>query len=283
VKVIDAGVALDPDAFWINLVPNAFAGDPRAAWIQRDELRQAISLAVDRQAFVDSLFLGAAVPVWGPVTPANKVWYVDSLPHPAHDPATARRLLASIGLTDPDGDGQLTDSSGRPARFTLLTAMGQTALERGAAIIRDELAKVGLGVDVVGLEANALVQRFVSGKGYDAVFFHLSTTSTDPAVSADFWLSGGGAHVWNFGPSARPAEWEKEIDRLMAAQMASPDQAERQRTFTAVQQTFAAHLPMIHFAAPRVFVATSSRLANLSPAITRPQLLWSADTIQVTR
>ena len=41
---------LRADAFWINLKPGAFAADPRAAWLQRDELRQAISLAVDRQA-----------------------------------------------------------------------------------------------------------------------------------------------------------------------------------------------------------------------------------------
>ena len=118
-------------------------------------------------------------------------------------------------------------------------------------------------------------------KGYDAVYFHLTTTDTDPAVSTDFWLSGGSAHVWNFGPKAVPADWEKEIDRLMAAQMAATDLAERQRLFAEVQRIFAAHLPMIHFAAPTVFVAASSRLTNLAPAITRPQLLWSADTIAI--
>ena len=39
----------DADSFWFNLKPGAFAGDPRASWLQRDELRRAISLAVDRQ------------------------------------------------------------------------------------------------------------------------------------------------------------------------------------------------------------------------------------------
>ncbi len=56
---------------------------------------------------------------------------------------------------------------------------------------------------------------------------------------------------------------------------------ERRRVFTDVQKIFAAHLPMVHFAAPRVFVATSSRVTNLTPAVSRPQLLWSADTIAV--
>ena len=53
----------------------ASRGDPRAAWLQRDELRHAISLAVDRKLFADTVFLGAGVPVYGPVTPANKKWY----------------------------------------------------------------------------------------------------------------------------------------------------------------------------------------------------------------
>ena len=50
IQLFDLGVGLDPPALWFNLKPGAFAGDPRAAWLQRDELRQAISLAVDRQA-----------------------------------------------------------------------------------------------------------------------------------------------------------------------------------------------------------------------------------------
>ena len=281
VQVIDLGVAMDPDAFWMNLRPGAFANDPRVSWIQRDELRRAISLAVNRQTFADSVFLGAAVPVHGPITPANKTWYSDQVPRTPYNQAEARRLLEAIGLTDPDGDGQLADHAGRPARFTLLTAQGQTALERGAGFIRDELAKVGLGVDVVPLDANQLIQRFLAAKDYDAAYFHLTTTDPDPAMSADFWLSRGSAHVWNFGPNARPMAWEQEIDRLMAGNMAVQDQAERQRLFPEVQKIFAEHLPMLHFAAPRVYVAASSRLTNLTPAITRPQLLWAADTIDV--
>ena len=154
-----------PTRFWINLKPGAFAGDPRAPWLQRDELRQAISLAVDRQAFADTVYLGAAVPVFGPITPANKKWYSPELPQPPHDPARARALLASIGLTDRNGDGLLEDAPDRPARFTLLTQKGQTALERGAAVIRDELKKIGLTVDVVTLDGNALVERFVTRQG----------------------------------------------------------------------------------------------------------------------
>lgn len=280
VQLFDLGVGLDADGLWFNLKPGAFANDPRASWLQRDELRQAISLAVDRSAFADTVFLGAAVPVYGPVTPANRKWYSPDLPRTPHDPARAKALLASIGLTDRNGDGALDDTQGRPARFTLVTQKGQTAYERGAAVIRDELKKIGLRVDVVEMEGNALTQRFGTGS-YEAAYFRLLTSDTDPSSNADFWLSSGGFHVWNFAQKTAVTSWEREIDELMARQIAASDEAERKRLFDRVQKIFAEHVPIVHFVAPRIYAAASARALNLTPALQRPQFLWSADTIAV--
>jgi peptide/nickel transport system substrate-binding protein len=282
-KLFDVGIAVSADSLWFNLKPGAFAGDPRASWIQRDELRKAISLAVDRKVFVDTVYLGAAVPVFGPVTPGNKVWYAADLPHPGHDPAKAKALLASIGLTDRNGDGMLEDAGNRPARFTLLTAKGQTALERGVSVIRDELAKVGLTVDTVLMDSNALVGQFVGGKPYDAVYFALIPSDTDPALTLDLWLSSGGSHFWNAGQPAPATPWERQIDQLMTRQAAALEQAERRALFTQVQQIFAEHEPMLYFAAPRIYVATSARVMNVEPMLRRPQALWSPDTLAVRR
>jgi peptide/nickel transport system substrate-binding protein len=282
-KLHDVGVAVNADSLWFNLKPGAFKGDPRAGWIQRDELRKAISLAVDRQAFVDTVYLGAAVPVFGPVTPGNKAWYAAELPRPAHDPAKAKALLATIGLTDRNGDGTLEDPANRPARFTLLTAKGQTALERGATVVRDELAKIGVTVDTVLLDGNALVGTFLGGKAYDAVYFSLIPTDTDPALILDFWLSSGTSHLWNAEQASPATAWERQIDQLMAKQAAALDPGERRTLFTEVQKIFAEHEPMLYFAAPRIYVATSARVQNVEPMLRRPQALWSPDTIAVRR
>jgi peptide/nickel transport system substrate-binding protein len=282
IQLIDVGPALDADGLWFNLRPNAFKTDARAGWIQRDELRQAISLAVDRQAFADTVFLGAATPVFGPITPTNKLWYSDEVPRTPHDLARAKSLLATIGLEDRNGDGLLENPQGTPARFTLLTQKGQTALERGAAVIRDHLKPLGLTVNVVALEGNALVSQFLSGKPYDAVYFHLSTSDTDPALNADFWMSSGGAHVWNPGQQTPSTDWERKMDEVIERHTTTLDERERQRVFTEAQKIFAEHLPMVHFAAPRIYVAATKRVKNLTPTALRPQLLWSADTIAVT-
>jgi peptide/nickel transport system substrate-binding protein len=282
VTLMDLGVAYDADSLWFNLKPGTFAADPRAPWLQRDELRRAISMAVDRQLFADTVFLGAGVAVYGPVTPGNKKWYAAEVPHAAHDPARARELLGSIGLSDRNGDGILENARNQPARFTLLTQKGRPSLERGAAVIRDELKKVGLVVDVVSLDAGALIQRILSAN-YDSVYFDPGATDTDPAINPDFWFSFGDAHLWNMMQKTPATEWEKRIDDLMTRQIASPDEAERKRLFDEVQTIFAEHLPVINFVAPRIYVAASARVMNLTPALSRPQLLWAADTIAVKR
>jgi len=226
------------------------------------------------------VFLGAGIPVWGPMTPANKKWYSPEVPQTPHDPARARQLLASIGLTDRNGDGLLEDAAGRPARFTLTTQKGQTSVERGAQVIRDELKSIGLTVDIAALEGNATVQRYMTG-AYEAGYFHIGMTDVDPGLNLEYWLSRGGFHIWDLGQKTPATAWEKEIDGLMAKQTATFDEAERKKIFDQVLKIFAEHLPIIHFAAPRIFVAASSRVTGLRPAVQRPQLLWSPDTLAV--
>ena len=75
ITLLDLGVSRNAEGLFFNLKPGAFDGDPRAAWLQRDELRRAINMAVDRHVFVDTVFFGAGVPVYGPETPANTAWY----------------------------------------------------------------------------------------------------------------------------------------------------------------------------------------------------------------
>ncbi|MFO7692441.1 MAG: ABC transporter substrate-binding protein [Vicinamibacterales bacterium] len=282
-RLADAGLAFDADAFWFNLKPGAKAHDGRP-WLSRVELRRAISHAVNRRAFADEVFLGAAEPHWGPITPSNAAWFAPegAIDREAYDMGRARVLLAGLGLRDANSDGMLEDAAGAPARFSLITQKGNTALEKGAAFIRDELKQVGLAVDVVPLEVGALVDRMTKGD-YEALYFRFLTTDTDPAMNMDFWLSSGGAHVWHMEQAAPATPWEKQIDALMAQMSGERNPTRRRQLFLEAQKLFSEHLPVIYFAVPRVYVATSTRVAGAAPAPVRPPILWNADVIGVTR
>jgi peptide/nickel transport system substrate-binding protein len=280
VQLLELGVSPEADSLIFNLRPKKWAGDPRAAWLPRKEFRQAISHAVDRQAFADTVFLGAAVPINGPVTPGNTRWFWPDVP--AYDFSTekALTLLSSIGLTNRDADPWLEDEKGTKARLTVLTFRGNGVLERSAEVVSDALRHIGIAVDVVRLEPNVVRQHVIEGD-FEAALIQFTASDPDPALSRDFWVSSGSAHFWNSEQQAPATDWERQIDDLMARQAATMDNQERRRLFNDVQRIFAEHLPILYFAAPRVFIGTSARVTNLHPALTRPPLMWSVDAMAV--
>jgi peptide/nickel transport system substrate-binding protein len=170
--------------------------------------------------------------------------------------------------------------AGQPARFSLITQKGNTALETGAAVIRDDLKTVGTLVDVVPLEVGALVDRMMKAE-YDALYFRFLTTDTDPALAMDFWLSSGGAHVWNMAQSSPATAWEKDIDTVMQRMAGERVLATRQTLFYHAQQLLSDNLPVIYFAMPRVYVAVSTRVTGATPAPVRPPILWNPDVVGV--
>ena len=278
-RILDAGVSLDPDFLWFSTVPlAATAGRP---WLHERAFRQAISHAVDRQGLADGPYLGTAVPIHGPVSPGNRTWHSSAAPQYPFDRARARELLASVGLTDRNGDGLLEDASGAPARFSILTQAGHIR-ERAASYIQDQLRQAGLTVDIVATDPRSLFGRFAAGD-YDAIYFYLQSSATDPALNQEFWMSSGGFHLWNPGQKTPATAWEAEIDDLMRRQAAASTLAERQTLFADVQRIMGEEVPAIYFVASRVLVPVSARVRNAKPAVQTPQLLWDADTLSVAR
>jgi len=277
-QLIEAGVGVDPSALWFDLRPGAAAAKNRP-WLQREAFRQAVSLAIDRQAIVDSVYLGAGVPLGGPITPGFAGWYTTEIAAPPRDVARAKTLFASAGLTDAKHDGVLRDAAGTPAAFTLITNKGRTDRERTATLVAAELKDAGLAVDVAFLEPRALGARIDAG--YDAVYYGTLTTSRDPAENLDFWMSRGDFHFWNPGQKTPATPWEAQIDDLTRRQAAMSDLAERQRLFVETQKIFAAHTPAIYLAAPRVTVVVNRRVRGVRAAVLQPPVLWNIDSLSI--
>ena len=280
INLIDVGASIDPDSFFFNLRSPYWAKDPRRDWITRKEFRRAISHAIDREAFANTVFLGAGVPVWGPITSGNPKWFSPNVQRYGYSTDRAKEILAGLGLANRDADEWLEDAKGTEAHFTTIVYRGNSSIERGAVVLRDELKKIGVRMDVVPLEQNALIQRMLQGD-FESIMFVFTQTAFDPAMNADFWLSSGSAHVWNIGQAKPATDWEKQIDDLMVTVMTGADQAERKRAFDEIQKIFADQLPVLFFVTPRLYFATSARVGGLTPAIMRPQLLWNAERITV--
>jgi peptide/nickel transport system substrate-binding protein len=101
-------------------------------------VRQAISLAVNREEIVEGYIYGFGAPAFGPV-PQGLPGALVSPPVP-WDPDSARRLLA-----------------GREIRFDLLTVgSGEAALEQ---MVQAQLAKAGFSVTIRQMELSAFLDR----------------------------------------------------------------------------------------------------------------------------
>ena len=277
VVVTDVGPGLERQMLWFNLGPSPV--DPAKAFVRQDAFRQAVSLAMDRQGFANAVFLGAAEPSSEAVPAGNKAWTAADLPRPTYDPARAGALLDSLELRDRDNDGLREDAAGRPVRFAVLVQSGITAAQTAMGFMRDALANLGVGVDIVALDQGGVMRAWSQGK-YDAVF-HQMGQDTDPAGNLDFWMSSGGSHLWHPGQKTPATPWEAEIDRRMLVVASTMDQAARVREFAEVQRLMLTHNPVIWFAVQRVFVATRPRVGGVVPRLTRPQILWRADELYV--
>jgi peptide/nickel transport system substrate-binding protein len=279
-RLIELGVDVGVDAFWFCLAPEVKQADPRFDFVRRPEFRQAISHAVDREAFAETVFRGAAVPVWGPVTPGNSEWFSPDLPRYAPSDDRARELLRGIGLEDRDGNGVVEDAGGAEARFTVVTERGVESYELGLAVLVAELARVGIALEIAELESSEVAKRLLACD-YDAMYYRPAIAGLDPALNLDFWLSSGPAHVWHRAQRSPETDWERRIDTLVLEQAASRDFARRREQFTAVQRILAENLPVLYFAAPRLHYAHTPRVRGVVPSVLHPPVLWNADGLSV--
>src|SRR5690606_14484494 len=114
-----------------------------------------------------------------------------------------------------------------------------------------------------------------------AIYMRVLATSLDPAGNLDLWLSSGSAHFWNLEQRSPATDWERRIDTIMLEQAATTDQERRRMLFNDVQRILAENVPVLYFAAPRMFAAHTARVSGVVPSVMRPPILWSADTLSV--
>jgi peptide/nickel transport system substrate-binding protein len=247
-------------------------------FFQRRDFRQAVSLAIDREAIVRLVYLGLAVPLPGPVPPGNKAWIDAQLPRPVRSLKRARNLLAADGFTW-SPDGALTDPQGKKVEFTIVTSSGNPERVQMATLIQDDLKQLGMDVHVVPLEFRSLLDRVLRTHDYEACLLSLAEADADPNVDMNVWLSSGGTHLWNPQQKSPATAWEAEIDGLMRRQMVTRKSAERKPLFDRVQELLMENLPLIPLVSPNILVGAKKGLENFRPAVLEHYTLWNAEEL----
>src|ERR1700747_2254983 len=127
-RMADAGPGLEYNFLFFNLnelgekAPAEMAR--KQSWFRSEKFRQAVSLAIDRDAIVRLVYQGRGAALWGPVTPGNPRWVNATIAHPARSLDKSRQLLTDAGfkLTGAEsGEPRLVDADGKSVGVSLLT------------------------------------------------------------------------------------------------------------------------------------------------------------------
>lgn len=162
-------------------------------------VRQAISLALDRQSIVSAIYRGFAAPASSGLSsqfmPASHNAYYQ------HDIAKAKALLASVGL-DKGFDLNLKVSPAQPGPYSANLA----------AIIQQQLAKIGVRVSItsvpsaVQFRADGIAHNMQAWLGGETPAF------SNPGFSA--WLTNGSTGLQNYAGFSN-ADLDTTADALM--------------------------------------------------------------------
>jgi peptide/nickel transport system substrate-binding protein len=273
--VRDAGPSLDSEMMWLNQTPGSPLPDYKKQWFRSQAFRVALSEAVRRADICRVVYHGHARPAYGPISPSNTFWFNQKLKAPEFNLAASIKELNSAGFTL--RNKTLYDSGGHPVEFSVITNSGNETREKIAAMLQQDLAAIGIKLNIVTLDFKSLIERITSSYNYEACLLGLRRVDLDPNSQMNVWLSSAPNHQFNPSQKTPGTPWEAEIDGLMRKQTSELDRNHRKIYFDRVQQIVSEQQPFIYLVNPNSLSAVARSLRNTSPTPLPPQLVWNAE------
>jgi len=141
------------------------------------KVREALSLAVDREELVKILFFKHAKVCTGPFLPATKAFNAD-VKAPTQNIQRAKELLKEAGYDESN-----------PFRFEIVTSNSSSVRPYAAQILQHQLKKAGVIVELRVMEWQAFLNMVVFPHKFDSVLLGWGLSSTpDPYL---FWHTDG--------------------------------------------------------------------------------------------
>jgi peptide/nickel transport system substrate-binding protein len=192
-------------------------------------VRQAIAMAIDREAINRDLLLGLtkvpetywdAMPTY--VAPDIKPW--------KYDPDEAKRLLEDAGWTDRDGDGIREDADGN--KLTLIHGATTREIRQDTqAVAQQQLLAVGIDLQIMSQESDIFFGSYSDGAAPavgDVDIMEWSDGPYFPDPDTDYWLCDqvpDDENPWGYNYFG----CDEELDALFRQQRTTVDAQERTR------------------------------------------------------
>ncbi len=229
------------------------------------ELRRALTMAVDRQRLVRSVFDSMAPTALGPF--ARALSTADTtIPQLAYDTVRARAILDSLGWRDANGDGT-RERAGKPLRFRLLVPTTSSFRMRMSLLLQEELRRVGADVELDQVDINTMSERQDAGR-FQTNFGVWNMDPSPGGLRQTFTSAGATRGGYNYGHYRNPV-----FDALVDSGMTAMDPARSRAYFSRAYATLIQD-------APAIFLYELQGLAGAHRRLTitgmRPDAWWAA-------
>jgi peptide/nickel transport system substrate-binding protein len=221
------GPGVGYQGLWVNTVKGPLANKA---------LRQAVNLAVDREALLAAAYFGVGQIAQGPIPPSS--WAYDaSAPTVKRDLAAAKQRLAEGG--QPGG-----------FKMVLKAQSGSPLQEKISQLVQAQLADAGIQVEIQTVEFGALLKVGEQGD-FDAMSLGWSGRIDPDGNIQPIFASNG---TFNYGKYSSQA-----VEEGISRERAASDQASRKQIFQQIQKTINDDAAYIFtYFAPTSFAATRS-------------------------
>jgi len=272
-KIYNAGADFGSSFLSFNLNPRMnpqtkkpFVDPIRLAWFRNVNFRKAVAHAIDKQKIIDIVSNGFGFTQSGPMSPSGGYLFNPNTVEYPFDLNKAKAILKSEGFIDRDGDGIVEDMAGHPVEFTLsVPSSGTSDREQISGIIRSDLQRIGMKVNVQLLEFNAVVAKIMSSFDWEAVMLSL-TGGVEPHFGQNVWASKGQLHLWNPKQEKPDFPWEKRLDEIFTLGVQELDESKRKVLYDEFQRIASEQLPVIYTVLGARMYAVRQRFGNLKPS-----------------
>jgi peptide/nickel transport system substrate-binding protein len=203
--------------------------------LQKEQVREAFDLALDRAKLVEVAQNGLGTPTRALIPPALKVWTDGSLGKPQLDAAKANEILDGLGYRKGSDGIRVADGHPMSYRFPYPSSDDPRLID----IIVKSFASIGVKVTPVGQDISSWIAG-VQGDKYAK--FDLTLIDYGPTYDPSPQLSL--ATCGQLGGINMSGYCSDEYDKLFARQLTEAN-AQRRATVNAMQQLIAKDRPII--------------------------------------
>jgi peptide/nickel transport system substrate-binding protein len=224
--------------------------------LDKKEVRQALSMAIDRDAIAKAIYNGEAVPAYGPLSPVYRAFY---------DPA-----VETYGFKrDVDKAKQLLATAGFPNGFNLpIDAQSGPEQQRLGELVKAQLAEIGVDVEITTYEATIFTDRLTTKK------YSMTVGSWTPRPDTDGTMFG---HFHSKGNVNSMSYSNPQVDALLEQTRRLPPGEERIKAFRDAQRLIVDDAPWIFLVfqnQTRATLKTVEGMPVLPDTMMRPKTAW---------